>query len=111
MAPRRTRELPVAAVRLLGCFALRFRGSLHGFRLFLIGLVQHLLLVLDRLAGLARIFLGADALSLGRDCRCHTQNGQQHESSDSFHNVSERTVLEAILHRSGGRLAHLVLLL
>jgi hypothetical protein len=50
-------------------------------------------------------------LSLGRDCRCNTQNGQQHEGSDSFHNVSERMVLEAILHRSGGRLAHLVLLL
>lgn len=101
----------MAAVRLVGCFALRFCGFLHGLVLFLVGLVQHLLLVLDRLAGLASIFLGADALSLGWDCGSNTQGGQQDKGRYSFHDVSERMVLEAILHRSGGWLAHSVLLL
>src|SRR5208283_3635032 len=54
--------LLIATIRL----PLRLRSFLHCFPLFLVCLVQHLLLLLDRLTGLARIFLGTDALSLSR---------------------------------------------
>ena len=77
-------------IRLLHLLSLLLRGFLHGFRLFLVGLVQHLLLLLDRLLGLARVFLGTDALRLSRYRRQHSSNEQQHKSSNSFHSVSER---------------------
>jgi hypothetical protein len=50
-------------------------------------------------------------LGLGGYGRGDTQNGQQYQGSDSFHNVSERMVLAAILHRSRGSDAGSVLLL
>ena len=56
----------MAIIRRPHLLPLLLRGFLHGFRLFLVYLVQHLLLLLDRLLGLARIFLGTDALRVSR---------------------------------------------
>ena len=56
----------LATIRRPHLLPLLFRGFLHGFPLFLVCLVQRLLLLLDRLLGLARIFLGTDALRVSR---------------------------------------------
>lgn len=58
----------MTAVRLLGRLPLRLFVLLHGFSLFLVCLVQHLLLLLNRLLVLALIFLfdAAGALSFSR---------------------------------------------
>ena len=59
-------RLLLIAVRLPVRLPLLLPGFLHCFPLFLVCLVQHLLLLLDRLLGLPRIFLGTDALGLSR---------------------------------------------
>ena len=82
-------RLAIAAVRPLGRLPVCLRLFLHGF-------LVCLLLLLRGLLRPARIFLGTDALSLHRYYPRKTEGNQQHESGNSFQNVSEQT----ILHRS-----------
>src|SRR5712692_7155865 len=86
----------------LGRLPLRLLGFLHCFPLVLGCLLQHLSLRLGPLLVLALIFLfDAGALSLSRYRPCNDRGGQQHENSNSFHNVSEPKILAAVLdHRS-----------
>jgi hypothetical protein len=69
---------------------LRLRGLLHSFPLLLGCLLIHLLLLLGRATGLARVFLDSRSASLSRHCASTTQGDQQeHESSNSSHNLSQ----------------------
>lgn len=86
--------LLIATVRLLGRLPLRLLVFPHCFPLFLVCLLQHLLLLLGRLLGPARIFLRTDALSLNRYRPRQSQGNQQHKSGNAFHNVSERKILQ-----------------
>src|ERR1035438_1717163 len=76
----------VAAISFLGGFALLFRVLLLCFALFLVGLVQKLLLVLDFFLGLALILFGTD--TLGLNGHRGSEGDQGKEKGDSFHNFS-----------------------
>jgi hypothetical protein len=98
-------------VRLLDRFPLRLLVFLHCFPLFPGQLLQQLLLLLGLPVRPAHIFFGNGASSLSGQRARHTQGNQQHESSNSFHNVSERRILQRSYTEAAPELAHKVLLL
>ena len=51
-------------------------------------------MLLGRLPGPVHVFVGSGVLSLHRHRAHNTQSGQQKEGSKSFHNVSERKILQ-----------------
>jgi hypothetical protein len=105
------RLLSATGIRLLDRPPLRPGGLLHCFPLFLGRLLQHLLLALGRLPGLARIFFDTGALSLSWYRRCNTQGDQQQESGNWFHKVSEQKMLQRSYTEAAAVLVHKMLLL
>jgi hypothetical protein len=100
-----------AAICLLVLLPCRLCSFLVELALSLVLLVQQLLLLLDCLAGLPGILLGADALSLNWHRSCHTQPDHQHKNSDTLHILSEQKILQRSYTEAAAAVTSLMLLL
>src|ERR1700722_7043946 len=99
------------SVSFCGFLALLLGVFLRSFLLLLVSFLQHLRLFLRGLVGAARVLLRSHALRAYRRGYRKAPNEQHRENNNSFHNLSERTVLLSILHRGCAATIASVLLL